>query len=59
MLHWHGDRIRLPEDATLLASTCTVPEQVFRIGTHAIGLQCHLEVSAASLEQWITEDRPM
>lgn len=57
MLHWHGDRIRLPDDATLLASSLHCPEQVFRIGAHAIGLQCHWEVSASNLERWITEDQ--
>ena len=57
VLHWHGDRIRLPADATLLASTLHCPEQVFRIGAHAIGLQCHWEVSAGNLERWITEDQ--
>ena len=56
VLHWHGDRIRLPEQATLLGSSLHCAEQVFRIGRHALGLQCHLEVSTASLEQWITQD---
>ena len=55
-LHWHGDRIRLPKQATLLASSLHCPEQVFRIGLHAIGLQCHLEISAPSLERWIAAD---
>ena len=56
VLHWHGDRIRLPNDATLLGSSLHCPEQVFRIGRHAIGLQCHLEVSGQSLERWIAAD---
>lgn len=57
VLHWHGDRILLPDEATLLGSSLHCREQVFRIGHHAIGLQCHLEISASSLERWITEDR--
>ena len=56
VLHWHGDRIRLPDDATLLGASLHCPEQVFRIGRHAIGLQCHLEVSEPSLERWIKAD---
>ena len=56
VLHWHGDRIRLPKDATLLGSSLHCPEQVFRIGQHAIGLQCHLEVSRPNLESWIEAD---
>jgi len=55
-LHWHGDRIHLPQQATLLASSLHCPEQVFRIGSHAIGLQCHLEISDSSLESWIKSD---
>ncbi|MAR07112.1 MAG: GMP synthase [Cyanobium sp. NAT70] len=56
VLHWHGDRIRLPASARLLGSSLHCPEQVFRVGCHAIGLQCHLEVSRQSLERWIQED---
>ena len=56
VLHWHGDRMRLPAEAALLGSSLHCPEQVFRIGRHAIGLQCHLEVSSASVERWIAED---
>ena len=56
VLHWHGDRIRLPNDATLLGSSLHCPEQVFKIDRHAIGLQCHLEISGANLERWIQAD---
>jgi GMP synthase-like glutamine amidotransferase len=56
VLHWHGDRLQLPAAATLLASTLPCPEQFFRLGTHAYGLQFHVEVTAAALECWITED---
>ena len=57
VLHWHGDRIRLPSEATLLGSSLHCKEQVFRVKRHAIGLQCHLEVSGSSLENWIRADR--
>ena len=57
VLHWHGDRIRLPKDARLLGSSLHCAEQVFRIGRHAIGLQCHLEISGPNLERWISEDQ--
>ena len=56
VLHWHGDRIRLPAGATLLASSLHCREQVFRIDDHAIGLQCHLELNQVGLERWIAED---
>ena len=56
VLHWHGDRIHLPADATLLGSSLHCAEQVFRIGAHAIGLQCHLEVDGDALQRWIAND---
>jgi GMP synthase-like glutamine amidotransferase len=56
VLHWHGDRIHLPADATLLGSSLHCAEQVFRIGAHAIGLQCHLEIDGDALERWIAND---
>ena len=56
VLHWHGDRIKLPPTATLLGSSLHCQEQVFRIARHAVGLQCHFELSRSNLEQWIQED---
>ncbi len=56
VLHWHGDRIHLPPEATLLGSSLQCQEQVFKIGQHAIGLQCHLELHKPNLERWIQED---
>lgn len=56
VLHWHGDRMLLPSTATLLGSSLHCPEQVFRLASHAIGFQCHLEVSRPNLELWIQED---
>ncbi len=56
VLHWHGDRIRLPPGATLLGSTPLCSEQMFRIGHHAHGLQFHVEITAAGLERWLEED---
>lgn len=56
VLHWHGDRIALPPTASLLASSLHCPEQIFRLGRRAFGLQCHIEVEAASLQRWLSED---
>ena len=56
VLHWHGDRIHLPADATLMGSSLHCAEQVFRIGAHAIGLQSHLEIDGDALERWIAND---
>ncbi len=56
VLHWHGDRILLPNKAVLIASSIRCKEQLFRIGDFAYGLQFHIEVTEAMLEEWIKED---
>lgn len=56
MLHWHGDRVRLPAAAALLGSTLLCPEQIFRLGARAYGLQCHVEVLPGDLQRWLEED---
>jgi GMP synthase (glutamine-hydrolysing) len=53
VLHWHGDTFDLPPGATLLASTDIVRNQVFTIGRHVLGLQCHLEAQPQQIERWL------
>ena len=57
VLHWHGDRILLPNKAILIASSERCKEQFFRIGDFAYGLQFHIEATEAILEEWIKEDK--
>ncbi|TKI07231.1 glutamine amidotransferase [Martelella alba] len=52
VLHWHGDTFDLPEGARLLAGSERYANQVFTLGKHGLGFQCHLEVTAAGLESW-------
>ena len=56
VLHWHGDTFDLPADAVRLAETDTCPNQAFRIGDHAFGLQFHPEVDASMARDWAQED---
>jgi len=56
VLHWHGDRILLPEGARLLARSARCDEQLFRIGSRACGLQFHVEVDPQTLGRWLIED---
>ena len=56
VLHWHGDRIILPNQAKLLASSERCKEQFFRIGNMAYGLQCHIEIENSMIKKWIIED---
>jgi GMP synthase (glutamine-hydrolysing) len=53
VLHWHGDNFDLPDGAERLASTEVCPNQAFRVGEHALGLQFHLEVTPMALERWL------
>ncbi len=51
--HWHGDTFALPPGAVALASSALTPCQAFRSGANAYGLQCHLEVTAPMINDWL------
>jgi GMP synthase (glutamine-hydrolysing) len=51
-LQWHGDTFTLPEGAVLLASSPAYPNQAFRWGRSAYGVQFHLELSREMAEEW-------
>jgi GMP synthase-like glutamine amidotransferase len=51
-LQWHGDTFDLPGGATLLASSPAFPNQAFRYGRAAYGIQFHLEVLPAMARDW-------
>jgi len=55
-LHWHGDTFDLPAGAVLLAETDLCPNQAFRIGRRAYGLQFHVETDADLVRRWAIED---
>ncbi len=57
VLHWHGDRILLPNSAKLIASSCRCKEQLFRIGSLAYGMQFHVEIDDDMVNKWISEDQ--
>jgi GMP synthase (glutamine-hydrolysing) len=54
VVHWHGETFGLPAGAVHLAETTHCAQQAFRIGTHAYGLQCHIEVDDALAAEWST-----
>ncbi len=56
VLHWHGDTFELPKGAKLLASTLACPNQMFRFGRRAFGIQFHVEVDAADVAVWVRDD---
>jgi GMP synthase-like glutamine amidotransferase len=56
VLHWHGDTFDLPSGATLLGSTLACPNQFFRIGRRAWGLQFHIEIITEAVAGWVAAD---
>ena len=57
VLHWHMDRILLPSNADLLASSNFCREQLFKIGDKIFGLQFHAETEPFMTNNWINEDK--
>lgn len=53
VFHWHGDTFDLPGAARLLASSAACAQQAFQWGERVIGLQFHLEVNPALVEQML------
>ena len=51
-LQWHGDTFDIPEGAVRLAGSPAYPNQAFRWGERAYGVQFHVEVTAELAEQW-------
>jgi GMP synthase-like glutamine amidotransferase len=58
VLQWHYDEIvSLPAGATLLASSVRYPNQAFRVGVNAWGLQFHIETTPELVRSWAESDR--
>ncbi|WP_019006900.1 type 1 glutamine amidotransferase [Cohnella laeviribosi] len=59
---WHGDAFDLPAGAVRLAFSEACANQAFAFGPHILGLQFHLETTAACMEamlkRWSDQIRP-
>lgn len=53
--HWHHEGFELPAGARLLATGEIFPNQAYRYGRKAFGLQFHPEVAAAMRRRWTSE----
>jgi GMP synthase (glutamine-hydrolysing) len=53
VFRWHEDTFTLPPGAELLMSAGDIPNQAFRVGDSAWGVQFHLELDRPLLEAWI------
>jgi len=51
-LQWHGDTFDLPDGAVRLAGSAAYPNQAFRYGAAAYGVQFHVEVSPELAREW-------
>ena len=51
-LQWHGDTFDVPEGGVLLASSPAFPNQAFRFGQAAYGVQFHVEVTDRMAREW-------
>ena len=57
VLHWHGDTVVLPPGAELLASSDRYPNQAFRLGQSAWGIQFHVEITEAAVAAYVERFR--
>lgn len=54
--HWHREGFEVPRGAELLATGGDFPNQAFRYGKVAFGLQFHPEVSVEMVRRWTSSD---
>lgn len=55
---WHREGFTLPANATLLAEGDTYPNQAFKYGSRAYGIQFHPELTLAMMHRWTTKGAP-
>ncbi len=53
VFRWHEDTFTLPPGADLLMSAVDIPNQAFRFGKCAWGVQFHMELDRPLLDAWI------
>jgi GMP synthase (glutamine-hydrolysing) len=58
VIQWHGDTFEIPDGAVHLATGANYPNQAFRYGRVAYGVQFHIEVDDAMTEAWAPELPP-
>jgi GMP synthase (glutamine-hydrolysing) len=55
VFHWHTEGVATPPGGERLAEGAVFPNQAFRLGDHAYGLQFHPETTVEIFSTWIEE----
>lgn len=50
--HWHEDMFEIPKGAAFLATGSGCPNQAFKVGRYAYGVQFHVEITDRIIEDW-------
>ncbi len=53
VFHWHEDIFDIPRGGVKLATSENTPNQAFRVGRRAYGIQYHMELTPAMLDNWL------
>jgi GMP synthase (glutamine-hydrolysing) len=53
VFQWHEDTFEIPKLGKLIGTSSSVPNQAFRYGENAYGLQFHLEVTEKMVWEWM------
>lgn len=56
--HWHGDTFAIPEGCETLMHSVACANQAFACGSRVVGIQFHLEVTAANVRDWFAVEQP-
>ncbi len=51
--HWHGDAFDLPKECAHLAKSAACEHQMFALNAKVLGLQFHLEVARANIDEML------
>ncbi len=55
VMEWHGDTFELPASATLLAGSSDYANEAFALGSWALAVQFHPEITEEMHEHWVAD----
>jgi GMP synthase-like glutamine amidotransferase len=57
VFQWHGDTFEIPPQGKRLVTATGCPNQGFKVGKRAYGIQFHLEADATMINGWLSSER--